>query len=95
MRQVYDLADRMPDDRYGFLVLLAAFAGLLWGEVSALRRRGIDTDAGTVTAPPARRARHRHPGGQPAQIQGGRSRDRDPGRDSSGNPRSPRRAHPT
>ncbi|MEU8344697.1 site-specific integrase [Spirillospora sp. NPDC048832] len=37
------------DDRYRALVLLATFASLRWGEAVALRRRDIDTKAGTVT----------------------------------------------
>lgn len=49
VRQVYDLADRMPDDRARVLVLLAAFASLRWGEITALRRCDIDTEAATVT----------------------------------------------
>jgi integrase len=47
--QVLDLADRVQDRRFRALVLLAAFAGLRWGEVTALRRCDIDIDAGTVT----------------------------------------------
>jgi integrase len=49
MRQVYELADRMPGDSHRVLVLLAAFASLRWGEVTALRRSDIDIQAGTVT----------------------------------------------
>lgn len=49
VRQVYGLADRMPDDRHGVLVLVAAFASLRWGEITALRRCDIDIEAGTVT----------------------------------------------
>lgn len=45
--QVFGLADRMPD-RFRALVLLAAFASLRWGEVSALRRRDIAEDASWV-----------------------------------------------
>ena len=36
VRQVLDLAERMPDDRFGMMVLLAAFASLRWGELAAL-----------------------------------------------------------
>jgi len=36
------------DTRYRALVLLAAFASLRWGEVTALRRSDIDTVAGTI-----------------------------------------------
>jgi integrase len=47
--QVYELADRMPGDCHRVLVLVAAFASLRWGEVTALRRCDIDIEAGTVT----------------------------------------------
>jgi integrase len=36
------------DTRYRALVLLAAFASLRWGEVTALQRCDLDTDKGTV-----------------------------------------------
>ena len=49
VRQVLDLADRMPEPRFRVMVLLAAFASLRWGEVSALRRCDIDVAAGTVS----------------------------------------------
>ncbi len=39
--QVYALADRMPD-RFRVLVLVAAFIGLRWGELIALRRCDVD-----------------------------------------------------
>lgn len=42
--QVYKLADRMPK-RYRALVLAAAFTGLRWGELIALRRCDIDLSA--------------------------------------------------
>lgn len=45
--QVVTLADEMPD-RYRALVLITTFACLRWGEVAALERQDIDTDAGTV-----------------------------------------------
>ncbi len=45
--EVYALADA-ADPRYRTLILLACFCGLRWGELAALRRRDIDTDAGTV-----------------------------------------------
>lgn len=45
--QVFALADRMPE-RYRALVLLATFASLRWGEVSALHRGDFDCRAGTV-----------------------------------------------
>jgi integrase len=49
VRQVYELADRMPGNCHRVLVLLAAFASLRWGEITALRRCDIDIQAGTVT----------------------------------------------
>jgi integrase len=49
VRQVLDLAERMPDDRFGVMVLLAAFASLRWGELCALRRCDLDPVAGTVS----------------------------------------------
>lgn len=42
--QVYALAERMPE-RFRVLVLAAAFTGLRWGELIALRRCDIDLDA--------------------------------------------------
>lgn len=42
------LADASHDRRYRALVLLATFAGLRWGEVTALRRCDVDLSAGTV-----------------------------------------------
>jgi integrase len=36
------------DGRYRALVLFAAFTGLRWGELVALRARDLDLDAGTV-----------------------------------------------
>ncbi|MDX6432373.1 MAG: hypothetical protein QOE54_4739 [Streptosporangiaceae bacterium] len=41
-------ADSQRDTRFRALVLLTAFASLRWGEVTALRRCDIDTEAGTV-----------------------------------------------
>lgn len=41
-------ADCSHDGRYRALILLATFASLRWGEVTALRRCDIDLDAGTV-----------------------------------------------
>lgn len=49
VRQVLDLAERMPDDRFGVMVLLAAFASLRWGELCALRRCDLDPVAATVS----------------------------------------------
>jgi integrase len=43
--QAFDLADRMPDQRYRLLVLVAAFASLRWGEATALRRCDLAEDA--------------------------------------------------
>jgi integrase len=40
-------ADSSHDSRYRALVLLAAFASLRWGEVTALRRCDVDLEAGT------------------------------------------------
>ena len=53
MHVLWDLAengqaDVTRDDRYRSLVLLAAFASLRWGEVTALKRSDIDTTTGTV-----------------------------------------------
>lgn len=48
-RQALDLADRMPDARFRVMVLLAGFASLRWGELSALRRCDLDPVAGTVS----------------------------------------------
>jgi integrase len=48
VRQVYDLADRMPNDCTRVLVLLGAFASLRWGEITALRRCDVDIESGTV-----------------------------------------------
>ena len=43
-----DRADYSQDRRYRVLVLLAAFASLRWGEVTALRRCDLDLAAGAV-----------------------------------------------
>jgi integrase len=43
-----DRADCKQDRRFRALVLLAAFASLRWGEVTALRRCDLDLDTGTV-----------------------------------------------
>jgi integrase len=45
--QVFQLADAM-DERYRVLVLVATFACLRWGEVSALQRQDIDTETGLI-----------------------------------------------
>ena len=49
VRQVLDLAERMPDARFRMMVLLAAFASLRWGELAALRRCDLDPVTGTVS----------------------------------------------
>jgi len=49
VRQVLDLAERMPADEFRVMVLLAAFASLRWGELVALQRCDVDTVAGTVS----------------------------------------------
>ncbi|NBE97056.1 MULTISPECIES: tyrosine-type recombinase/integrase [unclassified Nonomuraea] len=41
-------ADSTHDRRYRAFVLLATFASLRWGEITALTRAGLDLDAGTV-----------------------------------------------
>lgn len=46
--QVFDLASRMADRRYRAFVLLAAFATLRWGEITALRRMDVAPDASVV-----------------------------------------------
>ncbi|WP_329788526.1 site-specific integrase [Lentzea sp. DG1S-22] len=46
--QVFDLASRMAEKRYRAFVLLAAFATLRWGEITALRRQDIAPDASSV-----------------------------------------------
>ena len=46
--QVAALADAMPP-RHGLMVLLAAWCGLRFGELTALRRRDIDLVEGTIT----------------------------------------------
>jgi integrase len=45
--EAFALADRMPP-RFRGLVLLAAFTGLRWGELIALRRRDLDLDRAVV-----------------------------------------------
>lgn len=45
--QVYGLAERMPD-RFRVLVLAAAFTGLRWGELIALRRCDLDLANGVL-----------------------------------------------
>ncbi|MEU3455747.1 tyrosine-type recombinase/integrase [Micromonospora sp. NPDC006766] len=48
--QVLALAERMPA-RFSALVVVAAFSGLRWGELAALRRSDVDLAAGTVRVP--------------------------------------------
>lgn len=48
--QVYALADEMPA-RFRVFVLAAAFTGLRWGELIALRRCDVDTDEKTIRVP--------------------------------------------
>jgi len=45
--QVYELADACGPV-YRLMILLACFCGLRWGELTALRRRDVDVDTGTV-----------------------------------------------
>ncbi|GIF70983.1 tyrosine-type recombinase/integrase [Asanoa siamensis] len=45
--QVHALADAMPA-RFKALIIVAAFSGLRWGELAALRRSDVDLDAKTV-----------------------------------------------
>lgn len=48
--QVYKLADAMPA-RFRALILVAAFSGLRWGELAALRRSDVDLATGVVRVP--------------------------------------------
>jgi integrase len=48
--QVYALANAMPP-RFAALVIVAAFSGLRWGELAALRSCDVDLAAGTVRVP--------------------------------------------
>ncbi|MDW5330802.1 site-specific integrase [Plantactinospora sp. KLBMP9567] len=48
--QVFALADAMPA-RFSALVIVAAFSGLRWGELAALRRSDVDETTGTVRVP--------------------------------------------
>jgi integrase len=47
VRQVYTLAELLPK-RFRVFVLTAAFTGLRWGELIALRRRDLDLERGTI-----------------------------------------------
>ncbi|MGH3566737.1 MAG: tyrosine-type recombinase/integrase [Pseudonocardia sp.] len=46
--EVFELADRMPHQRFQALILLTTFASLRWGEVTALRRCDLAEDASIV-----------------------------------------------
>jgi integrase len=48
VEQVAAIAEQLPP-RYRALVLVAAFAGLRWGELVGLRRKRVDLERGTVT----------------------------------------------
>lgn len=50
VRQVFKLAELVPA-RFEVLVLAAAFTGLRWGELIALRRCDVDLEAGSVRVP--------------------------------------------
>jgi len=47
--QVFALADAFTDRRYRLLILLADFCSLRWGELAALTRSCVDTDAGIIS----------------------------------------------
>jgi integrase len=47
--QVVALADAFTDRRYRLLVLLAVFCSLRWGELAALPRYCVDTEAGIIS----------------------------------------------
>ena len=47
--QVFALADAFTDRRYRLLILLAVFCSLRWGELAALARYCVDTDAGVIS----------------------------------------------
>jgi integrase len=47
--QVFALADAFTDRRYRLLILLAVFCSLRWGELAALPRYCVDTDAGIIS----------------------------------------------
>ncbi|GAA0742420.1 site-specific integrase [Dactylosporangium roseum] len=48
--QVLALAGAMPP-RHSALIMVAAFSGLRWGELAALRRCDVDLDAGRIRVP--------------------------------------------
>lgn len=70
--QVHALADSMPDERYAVLVLLAAWCGLRFGELTELRRKDIHLDADS----------------QPEQVKVRRAVSRVKGRQHVGAPKS-------
>ena len=43
------MADAFTDRRYRLLILLAVFCSLRWGELAALTRSNIDTEAGIIS----------------------------------------------
>jgi integrase len=47
--QVFALADAFTERRYRLLALLAVFCSLRWGELAALARYCVDTDAGIIS----------------------------------------------
>ncbi len=47
IRQIFELTEKVPE-RYRALILVTTFGCLRWGEVSALKRRDIDVQLGTV-----------------------------------------------
>lgn len=47
--EVGQLADAITDDRYKALILISAWCGLRWSEVSALQRRDIGPDCAVIT----------------------------------------------
>jgi integrase len=47
--QVFALADAFTERRYRLLILLAVFCSLRWGELAALARCCVDTDAGIIS----------------------------------------------
>ena len=83
-------ADCHHDRRYLALVLLATFASLRWGEVTALRRCDIDLDGGHRAGPGgAGGAVNGRDPARPAQVPGRAARGRHPPGDHPGTPRAP------
>jgi integrase len=50
VNQAFALADAFTDRRYQLPILLAVFCSLRWGELAALPRYLVDTDAGIISA---------------------------------------------